>query len=269
MILRTYTKNKLKTAVLSSIAVSFLLLPILDAGANDLTRIFAAASTTKPVTEIAAYLKREQGIDIVPVFAASGALARQIYQGAPADLFLSGNPTWMDWLQVRRRLTKGSRRNIVGNCLALSQPQGRTALPPLTRGFAEAFGGGRFVIGDPAYVPAGAYAVEALDKLGIWQSLESRAVRMPSVRHVLFLLERGEADAGIVYRSDALTSARVHIAELIDPSLHAPIVYPLALIERTEGSETRRSVYDFLVSKTAAQIFERHGFRSLAGSCSD
>ncbi len=267
MILRIYTKNKLKTAVPTSIAVWLFLLPILVAGANDQTRIFAAASTTKPVAEIAAYLKREKRIDVVLVFAASGALARQIDQGAPADLFLSGNPRWMDWLEVRRRLTKGSRRNIIGNCLALTQPQGQTALPQLTRGFAKAFGGRRFVIGDPAYVPAGTYAAEALDKLGIWQSLESRAARMPSVRHVLFVLERGEADAGIVYRSDALTSARVHIAEVIATGLHEPIVYPLALVERAILPDSRRPVYDFLISETAAQIFERHGFRSLAGSC--
>lgn len=237
--------------------------------AVDTPTIFAAASTTQPIEAIAKLFKQQHGIDLVPVFAASGALARQIDHGAPADLYLSANPRWMDWLERRHRLIPDSRRDLIGNCLVLIQPQGEAPLPPLSSNLVPLLGARRLALGDPAYVPAGEYAVSVLRKIGIWKTLSVRTARLPSVRHVLFLVARREAAAGIVYRSDALTSARVHIAETIDPKLHNAIVYPLARIKRANASKNSQVLYKFLVSPTALSIFERYGFRPLLESCSD
>ncbi len=272
MIQRTFIKNRRNSplqrlSIWLSLAVSILFLPCI-ANASDI-RLFAAASTTKPVIEILALFSKRNGTKAVPVFAASGALARQIDQGAPADIFLSANPRWMDWLQARKRLRQGSRRNLVGNCLALVQPQGMAAFPPLASYSAYIFERMRFAIGNPAYVPAGEYAATALKRLGLWKSIEPRAARMPSVRHVLYLLERGEADAGLIYRSDALSSTRVHIAETIDPKFHDDIVYPVAQIDRLDASMDNRSLFEFLTTATALTIFEQYGFRLLEKKCSD
>ena len=272
MIQRTFIKNRRNSplqrlAIWLSLAVSVLFLPCIANGSD--IRLFAAASTTKPVTEVLALFLKRNGIRAVPVFAASGALARQIDQGAPADIFLSANPRWMDWLEARKRLRQGSRHDLIGNCLALVQPQGEAAFPPLSSASAYMFEKMRFAIGDPAYVPAGEYAATALKRLGLWESIAPRAARMPSVRHVLYLLERYEADAGLVYRSDALTSTRVHIAETIDPIFHDDIVYPVAQIDRLDASIDTRSLFEFLTTATALAIFEQYGFRLLEKTCSD
>ena len=229
-------------------------------------RIFAAASTTKPLSDILQLYEQQTAVNATPVFAASGALARQIDQGAPADIYLSANPRWMDWLEKRKRLFNGTRRNLIGNCLVLIQPQANSAL---TLEHIRSFKTKRFVVGDPAYVPAGEYAVAALKRLKLWSTIGSHTIRMPSVRHVLFLIERREADAGLVYRSDALTNARVHIAEKIDPNLHGDIVYPVAMIKRPNTLGATRQLYDFLNTSAALTIFEQHGFKLLDKTCSD
>jgi molybdate transport system substrate-binding protein len=272
LIRRTYIKSNWNSGVRST--ATWLALAVLAGFASDSVeaneiRVFAAASTTKPLSDILKLYEQQTAINATPVFAASGALARQIDQGAPADIFLSANPKWMDWLEKRKRLINGTRRNLIGNCLVLIQPQAEPALPPLSQEFARSFKTKRFVFGDPAYVPAGEYAMAALKRLKLWSVIESRAARMPSVRHVLFLIERHEADAGLVYRSDALSNVRVHIAEKIDPNFHGDIVYPVAMIERPNTSRATRQLYDFLNTTAALTIFEQHGFRLLDKTCSD
>ena len=231
--------------------------------------VFAAASTTKPVADILQLYEQQTNANATPVFGASGALARQIDQGAPADIYLSASPRWMDWLEKRKRLVSGTRRDLMGNCLVLIQPQAAAAFSPLMQNSAEFLKMKRFVVGDPAYVPAGEYAVTALKRLDLWSAIASRAARMPSVRHVLFLIERREADAGFVYRSDALSSARVHIAEKIDSNLHDEIVYPVAMIKQPDASNITQRLYNFLTTAAALAVFERYGFRLLEKKCSD
>ena len=232
-------------------------------------RVFAAASTTKPLSDILQLYKQKAAVNVTPVFAASGALARQIDQGAPADIYLSANPRWMDWLEKRKRLVNGTRQDLIGNCLVLIQPPAESTLPPLTQKSTKYFETKRFVVGDPAYVPAGEYAVAALKGLNLWSAVASRAARMPSVRHVLYLIERREADAGLVYRSDALSSAGVHIAEEIDPILHGDIVYPVAMVERPDTRSATRLFYNFLSTVTVLAVFKKYGFRLLDKKCSD
>jgi molybdate transport system substrate-binding protein len=272
LIRRTSIKNNSSSSVRSTliwlIAIILVGLASTPLKASEI-RFFAAASTTKPLTDILRLYKQQTDVNATPVFAASGALARQIDQGAPADIYLSANPRWMDWLEKRERLINGTRRNLIGNCLVLIQPQTEATLPPLSRKSVETFKRKRFAVGDPAYVPAGEYAVVALKRLGLWSAIASRAARMPSVRHVLFLIERREADAGLVYRSDALSNARVHIVERIDPNFHGDIVYPVAMIKRPDTSSATRQLYDFLNTTAVLTIFEQNGFRLLEKKCSD
>lgn len=232
-------------------------------------RIFAAASTTKPLSDILQLYKQRTAVNATPVFAASGKLARQIDQGAPANIYLSANPRWMDWLEKRKQLVNGTRRDLIGNCLVLIHSQTESMFPPLTQKSAKYFKTKRFVIGDPAYVPAGEYAVAVLKDLNLWSALASRTARMPSVRHVIYLIERREADAGLVYRSDALSNNRIHIAEEIDPNLHGDIVYPVAMVERPDTPNGTRLLYNFLSTASALAVFEKYGFRLLNKKCSD
>ena len=230
-------------------------------------RVFAAASTTNPLSEIVKTYDTKFQIKVATVFAASGTIARQIDEGAPVDIFLSANPKWMDWLQRRKRIIPGSRFNLVGNCLALVTSKLTVPLPPLSVNFLTTRGNARIAIGDPNYVPVGEYAMSALKKLGLWENFSSLTALLPSARHVLYLVERGEVLAGIVYRSDALTSKRIRISEAIDPRLHAEIVYPVALIgEQTPKSEVLK-FYKFLNSKISFIIFEKYGFRLLGKRC--
>lgn len=269
MIRRNFTKSNLQSLrrfVIVWCVVILNLSPI--AYAAD-ARIFAAASTTKPITEIISLYGQRIADKVIPVFAASGSLARQIDQGAPADIYLSANPRWMDWLERRNRLQSGSRRNLVGNCLVLTQPQGTMPLPILSDKHAPLLAQKRFAIGDPNYVPVGEYALSALKRLNLIDAILPRAVRMPSARHVLFLLERGEADAGIIYRSDAISNSQVLISANIQATLHDEIVYPLALVDRPESSSAAKRFFEFLGSDRALTIFKQNGFRILEMKCSN
>ncbi len=221
--------------------------------------VFAAASTTSALQEVTA-LYEAQGNDAVrTVFASSGVLARQIDNGAPADLFLSANVKWMEWL-AGRGLLAGDPVPLLGNALVLIQPADAAGTLGLDDALAGALEGERLAVGDPDHVPAGIYARAALERMGLWDALEPRLVRMQNVRAALLLVERGEAAAGIVYASDAADSPRVRQADSFPAESHAPIVYPAAVL--AEGDRDRaRQFLDFLRSADAAQIFRRHGFR--------
>jgi len=230
--------------------------------------IFSAASTFFPLKEIILSYQQRSGKRVVPVLAASGALARQIDQGAPADIFISANKKWMDWLESRDHLREGSRKNLIGNCLVVVQPKDARILSSLSNTFVQSLGHRRIAIGDPSYVPAGEYARSALSQLGLWKFLEQKTARMPSVRQVMYLVERSEAAAGIVYRSDALSNNSTKITETIKSELYDEIVYPIALIANRPSKSEVLELYNFILSKTALAIFKRYGFQYLGRSCS-
>ena len=232
-------------------------------------RLFAAASTLGPLTEIIAKFRNQTGNTAVPVFAASGSLARQIAHGAPADLFLAAHPRWMNWLASKGLLRGDKRRDIARNCLVLVQPKNATPLPALASTFAEALAKDRIAIGDPNFVPAGEYAVSALRHLGIWAEIATHAARLPSARHVLFLVQRGEVGAGLIYHSDAKDAANIKIAEVIPSKLHDDIVYPLAIIKESHRPVGAEEFFDFLFTDSSLAIFERYGFRSIDEQCPD
>ena len=247
----------LKRAVL---AVCFLILLTPAATAKDLI-LFAAASTVNVVNDVGAAWQKAGGGKIRPVFASSGALARQIEAGAPADLFLSANVAWINYLVESAAVRPDTRLTAFHNSLVLIAPADSTAtteIDPGTGTYAALSGNRRLAMGDPRHVPAGIYAHQALEKLGIWSATAPRAARLQNVRLALAIVERGEAPLGIVYRTDARDNPNVRIVEAFSPSLHEPIRY-IAVATRSAAPEAI-AFLGFLQSAQATGIFRRHGF---------
>jgi len=235
------------------------------AAACEPVSIYAAASTTDAVKDIAEAFRAETGCTITTVFASSSILAKQIDAGAPASLFLSANEEWMDELQQRGLLAAGTRTDLLANDLVLIMPKGQ----PLDFSFGEganlasALKNGRLALGDPEGVPAGIYAKQALVRLGQWDAVSARIVASDDVRTALAWVARGEARAGIVYRTDARISPDVDIAVAIPENSHEPVRYPIAAIEgRVNG--TSSEFMAFVTGLSGAGIFARHGFTPLA-----
>ncbi len=223
--------------------------------------IFAAASTTNAVTDLANAFAQRGSIGVRPVFAASSTLAKQIVHGAPADLFLSASLAWMDYLETKDALAPGSRVDLMRNRLVLIAPSRSALALTVAPGFplAEALAGGRLAIGDPAHVPAGIYAKSALESLGVWDAVGPQAAAAANVRAALALVERGAAAAGIVYATDAALSRRVRVVAAFPAENHPPIVYPLALVSGRDGPAAR-ALHSYLQGAEAAGIFRSHGF---------
>jgi molybdate transport system substrate-binding protein len=197
-------------------------------------------------------------------FAASSALARQLEQGAPADLFMSADEPWMDWAQQRNLIVPETRISPLGNALVLVAPAD-TPLPPMTLArdinLAALLGaGGRLAVGDPAHVPAGIYARQALTWMGQWAALGPRLARAESVRAGLLLVERGEAPLGIVYATDALASRRVKLLGRFPAESHTPVTYPCAVTRRAADNPRARALLGFLSGPAAAPTWRELGF---------
>ena len=216
---------------------------------------FAAASTTDAVREITNRFEAESQIPVRLNLAASSALAQQILAGAGADLFLSANTRWVDAL-VREGLVE-KRRNLLGNQLVIIVPAGESTPIQEVRNLLDSEIS-RISIADPEGVPAGIYAKQALVRLGLWQSLEPKVVRGFDVRQVLFFVERGDAQAGIVYATDATISKAVRPVLELEPDLSEPICYPLVLMK----SSSREAVllFEHLISPDSLRTFGRYGF---------
>ncbi len=250
------------------LALLALLVP-LSAGAgeerHEAVTLFAAASTIDAVNEIAETYAAKTGGSIRPVVAASSTLARQIAQGAPADLFLSASIDWMDHLQQQGMIEPSSRLALLSNRLVLVSPRGSNLQIDLAEGAAlrEALGSGRLAIGDPAHVPAGIYARQALEALGLWDQIAGRLAQAGNVRMALALVDRGEAAAGIVYETDAAISDGVRVVSAFPAAATPRIAYPLAIVTG-RGNAAVRAVYDFLKGEEAAAIFRKHGFTATA-----
>jgi molybdate transport system substrate-binding protein len=229
--------------------------------ADDLL-VFAAASLEESLTEAADAWASEGRSKPVLSFAASSALAKQIENGAPADLFVSADEQWMDYLAERSLVVPGSRTPFLGNELVLIAPAGRPFRIEWKPGFAlaDVLADDKLALADVESVPAGRYAKAALANLGVWTSVERNVVRQADVRGALALVERGEARAGIVYRTDAMASRKVVIAAAFPATSHPPIAYPLAIVEGRDSPQVRE-LHAFLLSARAKEIFARHGFR--------
>jgi molybdate transport system substrate-binding protein len=241
-----------------------VLLPLAaPAHAQQPVTVFAAASLTDALRAQAQDWSARGNPAPRLSFAASSALARQIEQGAPADLFLSADEPWMDYLQSRGLILPGTRVGALGNALVLVAPADRARAVVLDRGtdLAALLGAhGRIATGDPAHVPAGRYAQAALQWMGQWRALAPRLARADHVRAALLLVERGEAPFGIVYATDVAASPGVRIVGTFPPASHPAITYPFAVTRRAEGNAQARALHAFLTAAEAAPTWQRFGF---------
>jgi molybdate transport system substrate-binding protein len=222
--------------------------------------VFAAASLSEALGDVDNAFTAESGIAVRTSFAASSVLAKQIEAGASADVFVSADREWMDYLEQRALIKPGSRRDLLGNALALIAPADspvRLKIAPHF-GLAAALGNGRLATGDPDSVPAGRYARAALMQLGVWEQVANRLARGENVRAALEYVARGEAPLGIVYRTDAQAEARVRVVDIFPADSHLPVTYPLALTAVARPESVRFA--QFLSGDTARQIFVRRGF---------
>ncbi|WP_043358730.1 molybdate ABC transporter substrate-binding protein [Belnapia sp. F-4-1] len=225
--------------------------------------VFAAASLTDALRALAAEWQARGHPAPRLSFAASSALARQIEQGAPADLFMSADEPWADYLQQRGLLAEATRSSPIGNSLVLVAPAGAARPVALTRetDLAALLGpAGRIATGDPAHVPVGRYAQAALTWMRQWEALAPRLARADNVRAALLLVERGEAPYGIVYATDAAAGSGVRVLGTFPATSHPPITYPFALTRRAEGNAEARALLAFLAGPEAAPAWRRFGF---------
>jgi molybdate transport system substrate-binding protein len=222
--------------------------------------VLAASSLTDALNEIGPAFTARTGRSVKLSYAASSALARQIEAGAPADVFMSADTDWMDYLQTRRLIDTGTRRNVLGNRLVLISPADSTANIKIRPHFALAklLGDGRLATGNPDSVPVGKYAREALMQLQVWDQVQDKVAAADNVRAALALVARGEAPLGIVYRTDALVEKKVRIVADFPASSHAPIIYPVATTAHAQAGAA--DFVKFLASPRAQAIFAKYGF---------
>lgn len=222
--------------------------------------VFAAASLTNALQDIGAAYEKTTAVRVRLSFDASSSLARQIEAGAPADLFLSADTEWMDYLESRHLIQTATRRNLVGNQLVLIAPAGSQIKLTIAPHFplATALGDGRLATADPDSVPAGRYARAALSTLGVWNDVVDRLARAENVRAALKYVARGEAPLGIVYSSDALVEKNVRVVDTFPASTHEPIVYPVALTTSARGDAAGFLAY--LLSSQGRAVFAKYGF---------
>ena len=224
--------------------------------------VFAAASTTNVITDIIAAFGAGNRIRVTPSFASSSTLAKQIENGAPAELFISADQKWMDYLASRNLIRADSRINLMGNRIVLIAPAESHlaaaeihADTPLGRWVGE----GRLAMGDPSHTPVGTYARMALVNLGLWDAVSDKIAPAKDVRAALMLIERAETPLGLVYATDAAVSAKVRVIGRFPESSHPPIVYPAALTANRD-TPAARQFFSFLQSAPAQSIFTKHGF---------
>lgn len=224
--------------------------------------IFAAASLQDGLRALEGQWRATGGAPLRLSYAASSALARQIEQGAPADLFMSADEPWMNYLAERGLILRESRISPLGNALVLVAPPGSAIAPQtLTRDtdLAALLGQGRLATGDPAHVPVGRYAQAALQWMGQWQAIGPRIARADNVRAALLLVEWGEAPLGIVYATDA-RAASLRVIGSFPAESHPPVSYPFAITRRAAGNEQAAALLAFLTGPAAMPTWQRLGF---------
>lgn len=222
--------------------------------------VSAAASLTEAMKEIqTVYERSNKNVKLQFNFGASGTLQQQIEQGAPADLFISASTKNMKALTDRQLIQPDQQKTLLLGELVLIVPaEGKTKidkLEDLNRPEIH-----HIAAGEPETVPAGGYAKEALTKAKLWEPLQQRLVLGKDVRQVLTYVESGNAEAGFVYRTDALTSAKVKVALKVDPGIYSPIEYPAGIVKATKHAKEAQALYSFLQSKEAKDIFMKYGF---------
>ena len=225
--------------------------------------VFAAASTTNAMDDIVDAFEAANSVQVKTNYAGSSTLAQQIAHGAEAGVYLSASETWADFLEQKGLVT--TRVDLLANRMVVIVPRGSSlelhGPEDLVSEEIE-----HLAMGDPTHVPAGMYAKEALENLGLWKQLERKVVAGANVRQALTYVERGEAAAGIVYATDAAVTDQVRVALSLDPSMTRPIRYPLVLTPVGAGNAAARSFFEFIQGPEAAAIWKRCGFTVLGSS---
>jgi molybdate transport system substrate-binding protein len=223
--------------------------------------VFAAASLKNALDAVSEAWKAEAGKETKNTYAASSALAKQIEQAAPADVLISADLAWMDYVAEKKLIKADTRKTLLGNQLVLVATKDSGLKLELKPGadLAGALAGGKLAVGDVKAVPAGKYAKEALEKLGLWASVEASLAQAENVRAALALVARGEAKLGIVYTTDANAEKGVEVAGVFPEDSHAPIVYPVAVINSSKNADAEAFV-TYLSSPKAQEIFTAQGF---------
>jgi len=226
--------------------------------------VFAAASMKNALDDVDAAYTAKTGVKIVASYAASSALAKQIEQGAPADVFLSADTDWMDYATTKKAINEPTRVNLLGNSIVLIAPK-ESGISNVTIGqgfdLSKLAGAGKIATGDVNAVPVGKYAKAALEKLGAWDAAAPKFAMAESVRAALTLVARQEAVLGIVYSTDAKVDPAVKIVGTFPADSHPPIIYPVAATATAKMEAA--SYLAFLRSRAAKAIFEKYGFSFL------
>ena len=223
--------------------------------------VFAAASMKNALDDVDTAFTAKTGVKVSASYAASSTLAKQIEQGAPADIFISADTDWMDYAVGKKTINEASRVNLLGNSIVLIAPKdSKIDNIPIGPGFdlAKLAGDGRIATGDVKAVPVGKYAKAALEKLGAWQAAEPKFAMAESVRAALTLVARSEAVLGIVYSTDAKVEPGVKIVGTFPADTHPPIIYPVAAAATAKAGAA--DYLAFLRSRAAKAIFEKYGF---------
>jgi molybdate transport system substrate-binding protein len=234
------------------------------AQAAEKVTVFAAASLKNALDDVTTAWQKETGKEAATSYAASSALAKQIESGAPADIFISADLDWMDYVAKKNLIKADSRKNLLGNRIVLVAPADKAEPVEIKKGLdlAKLLGDGRLAMGEVKTVPAGKYGKDALESLGIWSSVESKVAGAESVRAALLLVSRGEAPYGIVYQTDAAADKGVKIVGTFPEDSHDPIIYPIALLGESKSADAQ-SLFDYIKSAKAVPFFEKQGFTVL------
>lgn len=222
-------------------------------------RVYAASSMTNAVNLLVEEFEKNHSVDVIPVYASTSSLVRQIERGAPADIFISANEKWMTHLVDRNYVSSDNVTNLCENELVLISPKEDPISFDISKGeqWSELLNNERLAVGNTMSVPAGIYAKEALEKLAVWDDVKTRLAPSNNVRMALALVERSEAKLGIVYKTDALLSKEVNLVSTFSADLHTPIRYPVA---KMSDQAVAQDFYTFLTSEKAKDILNSFGF---------
>jgi molybdate transport system substrate-binding protein len=239
--------------------------PTAAPGSEPAPIVFAAASMKTALDAAAAAWKADTGKTVSIAYASSATLAKQIEQGAPADIFISADLKWMDYLEKSKLIRAGTRRNLFGNKLVLIEPSDADVKLEIAKGFdlAGAAGDGKIAVCAIDSCPGGIYAKEALESLGVFAGVEPKLAQADNVRNALTLVSRGEAKFGIVFATDAKADPKVKVVGTFPASSHSKIVYPVALIAASANPDAAFFLA-YLTSRAATKIFTGQGFENLS-----
>jgi molybdate transport system substrate-binding protein len=238
--------------------------PVASVRSSSPVEVFAAASLKEAMDDVSAVWRKRTGAVVRVTYASSAQLAKQIDQGAPADLFVSADTEWMDWAAKRNRIDPATRRDIAANSLVLVAPK-ESRLGPIrldkNAPLARLVGSGRIAVGETASVPAGIYAKRSLESLGLWPQVKDHLAQGENVRAALAFVARGETPLGIVYATDAQAEPRVKVIATFPETSHPPIVYPAAVVSASKAKTDAQRLLTFLAEPEGQAILRRRGFR--------